>query len=293
MRLGVYLGGSVSSNPMDDDSRLAALQDALRTQFAVGERVGAGQFSFVYRATDRNLGREVAIKLLRAEVAAHELVRALFQRSAFIAAQLEHPHILRVLDFGEAASLQWMVMPLVEGGDLAGLVPRAGRLDRVTAVRVLEQLGEALGFSHAMGVIHRDIRPQHLLMDGPQRDVRLIDFTLARVVESRVLASAPVGTPAYMSPEQAAGSGEIDPRSDLYSLGVLGYELLTGALPFEGTAEELAIARLTELPRNPVDRNPDVPPEVAAVVMRCLAKHPDQRWRDAAEFLAALRRAIE
>ena len=223
-------------------------------------------------------------------MAAHELVRALFQRSAFIAAQLEHPHILRVHDFGEAASLQWIVMPLVEGGDLAGLVSRAGRLDAVTAVRVLEQLGEALRFSHSIGIIHRDLRPQHLLMDGPQRDVRLIDFALARVVDSRVLAAAPVGTPAYMSPEQAAG-GEIDPRSDLYSLGVLGYELLTGALPFDGTAEQLAIARLTELPRNPVDRSPDVSPELAAVVMRCLAKHPDQRWRDAAEFLAALKRA--
>jgi serine/threonine-protein kinase len=245
----------------------------------------------VFRATDHTLDRQVAVKVLRGDVADPETARRRFLWGAQLLGHLEHPHIIRIFDVREAGALAFIVMPLVEGESLAALLLRAGRLAAREASRILAEAADALGHMHTRGVVHRDIKPQHVMLQGPERRVLLIDFTLANVVhvDPEPRTGDVVGTPAYISPELAEGR-DLDGRSDLYSLGVVGYEMLTGALPFEGTAQQLIAAHRSRLPRNPAVRHRDIPVDLADVVMRCLAKLPQMRWADAGALVAALRR---
>ena len=247
----------------------------------------------MFRATDHNLGRQVAVKVLRGDLADSPVARVRFLWSAQALVRLEHPHIIRIYDVREAGALAYIVMPLA-GESLAALLLREGRLGAREVTRILAEAVEALCFVHENGCVHRDIKPQHILLDGPERRVRLIDFSLSlgHVVGRQSGIGVVVGTPAYMSPELAEGRGDVDGRSDLYSLGVVGYQMLTGELPFEGTAQQLMVAHRSRLSRNPAVRHQDIPVDLADVVMRCLAKLPLMRWADARELLAALRRQV-
>jgi eukaryotic-like serine/threonine-protein kinase len=270
------------------DSDLHELKNALGLDVEFGDLIGQGQFARVYRATDLALGRQIAVKVFRKEIVEQvEGMRERFVRSARTPAHLEHPNILRVYDVRATGALVWMTMPYIAEGSLATLLEREGRLDPARGVRVLARAAEAIRHVHAKGIIFRDLKPRHLLLDGPELDVRLIDFVLARVAGPSYGAGYVVGTPEYMSPEQAAGSAELGSQTDIYALGVVGYELLTGRLPFVGTAEALAIARLTEPPRDPVEFEPNIPPAVSAALLKCLAKDPAARG-SAAEVLAVL-----
>lgn len=272
-----------------------ALQAALAPQLEMHERIGRGAFGIVYRATDHALERQVAVKVLRAELADDRPARARFLQGARTLAHLEHAHIVRIYGIGESGQLAWVVMPLVDGENLAAVLLREGRLPVPETARILVELAEALCHVHAMGLVHRDIKPQHIMLEGRKRGVRLLDFTLAAVSagSSRPRAGVTVGTPAYMSPELADGRGHADGRSDLYSLGVVGYQLLTGELPFEGTAEQLMEAHRTRSARDlSVDRQ-DIPRDLSEAVMRCLAKLPQDRWAGARDLRDALQTSLE
>ena len=284
---------SAISAELSEAERLRdALQAALGPQFDIHERIGRGGFGIVFRATDHALGRQVAVKVLRRDLAVTPVARLRFLWGAQALAHLEHPHILRVYDVREAGALAWIVMPLVEGESLAALLLREGRLEAREVTRILAEAAAALCVVHENGLVHRDIKPQHIMLHGPERWVQLIDFSLClgHSVGRQSGIGVVVGTPAYMSPELAEGRGDVDGRSDLYSLGAVGYQLLTGEMPFGGTAAQQMTGHRSRMPRNPAVRHPDVRVDLADVVMRCLAKLPPMRWADARELEAALRR---
>jgi serine/threonine protein kinase len=270
----------------------ADLQLALGAGFDVRDRVAQGRHATVFRVGDRQLQRWVAIKVLTADPWEGDRARARFDRGARLQAQLEHPHILRVHYTFSAGWLSYLVVPFVRES-LAAALLREGRFPPREAARILLETAQALERVHAAGLVHRHLKPQHLLLDGDTRRVRLTDFTVACGTTTSGLPGpargVAVGTPAYMSPEQAEGSFELDGRSDIYSLGVVGYQLLTGFVPFEGTAAEQLVAHRTRTSRNPAARHTDIPVDLAEVVLRCLAKLPQNRWASAAELVTALR----
>ena len=261
-------------------------------RYVLDREVGSGGMATVYRAQDVRHNRKVAVKILRPEVAAAVGVER-FLREVRITARLQHPHILGLIDSGEQAGTLFFVMPFVEGESLRQRIARDGELPVSDAVRLLRELADALDYAHARGIIHRDIKPANVLVaDG---HAYLSDFGIAtalhEAVDSTVSSAAglAVGTPIYMAPEQADASATVDHRADLYSLGVLAFELLVGHPPFSGlTMLQLLAAHATQLPEPLRRQRPDVPPALEQIVMRCLEKRVTDRWQSAAELLDRL-----
>ncbi len=246
----------------------------------------------VYLAEDLRHHRKVAIKVLRSELAA-TLGAKRFQQEIEIAAGLQHPHILGVHDSGEADGFLFYVMPYVEGESLRQRLDRGGRMSVPEVIRLLLEVADALAQAHARGVVHRDIKPENIMLSG--RHALVMDFGVAKAVsdasERRVATTVGValGTPSYMAPEQVTADPKLDHRADIYALGVLGYELLSGRLPFfEGTPQQILAAHLTQNPEPVTLFRPDIPPALANVVMRALAKLPEDRWQNAGEVIAQL-----
>jgi eukaryotic-like serine/threonine-protein kinase len=269
--------------------RLAA---ALADRYTIERELGQGGMATIYLAEDLRHHRKVALKVLRPEIAA-TLGAGRFAREIEVAARLQHPNILPLLDSGEAAGFFFYVMPYVEGESLRDRLARGGELPIHDAVRILMEVADALSEAHAHGVVHRDIKPDNVLLRG--RHALVADFGVAKAVTEatgrQVLTSAGValGTPAYMAPEQATADPRQDHRVDIYALGVLGYELLTGRPPFSATtAQEMLAAHVTAEPEPLEQYRPTVSPALAAVLMQCLAKKPADRWQTADELLAAL-----
>jgi serine/threonine-protein kinase len=247
----------------------------------------------VYKARDQRLKRPVAIKVLPPELAFRSDIRQRFMREAETAARLSHPHIVPIHAVSDANELVYFVMGLVDGESLALRLKRRGRLSIEEARRVMKETADALSAAHAQGVIHRDVKPDNILLEGTRGRVMVTDFGIAKALSSEgtlTEAGVAIGTPAFMSPEQAAGDKEIDGRSDLYSLGVVAYQMLTGELPFQAASVPMLLMKqITEDPV-PVDRKrTETPKELSQTVMRCLAKDPEDRWPTA----DALRRALE
>ena len=248
--------------------------------------------AIVYLAEDLKHRRKVALKVLRAELAA-TMGPERFFREIEVAARLQHPHILPLHDSGEAQGFLYYVMPFVDGHNLRGRVSRYGELPIHEAVKVLTDVADALDYAHSQGVVHRDIKPENILLSG--RHALVTDFGVAKAVseatgrQALTTAGVALGTPAYMAPEQAAGEPQIDHRVDIYALGVLGYELISGRTPFTGrTSQEVLAAHVTQ-PPDPLSRHrPACPVELEAVIMKCLAKRPADRWQTADELLAHL-----
>jgi hypothetical protein len=264
------------------------LQAALAARYRLERQVGQGGMGVVYLAHDLKHDREVAIKVLRPGVAAL-LGRERFLREIGIAAQLTHPHIVPLFDSGEAAGHLYYVMPYVTGETLAERLHREHRLPMEEATRITGQVATALVYAHERGVVHRDIKPSNILLSGGFALVA--DFGLARAL-SRVddgsdisSIGLPIGTPRYMSPEQAMGSPSVDGRSDLYSLGCVLYEMLVGSAPRDTPAEGKSESGGWQGPPTPRQA---VPPEVAGVLARCLAPNPANRYATAQELIAGL-----
>ncbi|MBX6331367.1 MAG: serine/threonine protein kinase [Gemmatimonadaceae bacterium] len=245
----------------------------------------------VYLARDVALHRVVAIKVLRSDALSLDHAREAFRREARMAAQLVHPNIVPVFGFGETAHFAYMVMQYVDGESLATRLERERRLPPAEVRRILAELALALDYAHAEGVVHRDLKPENVLLTRSGR-VMLADFGVAR---RRSWDPAPsdagrvFGTPHFMSPEQAAGEVDVDGRSDLYGLGVLGYLMLTGELPFDGRSfTEIAAKHLT----GPVPRIRAIvrraPADLVAIIERCLAKDSAKRWRHARDLHSLL-----
>ena len=265
---------------------------AIGDQYELESEIGRGGMSVVYRARDVRLNRPVAIKVLPPELAYDAAVRARFTREAQTAAQLGHAHIVPIYDVGERDGVAYLVMALVTGGSLAEILTRTPRQPIDEVRRLLSEIADALAYAHLRGVIHRDIKPDNILLDAHSGRSMVTDFGIARAMEanSRLTATGiAVGTPTYMSPEQAVGEREIDGRSDIYSVGVLGYQMLTGRVPFSaGNSMALLLKHVSERPRPITELRPDAPRALREAIERSLMKSPEDRWPTAAALRDAL-----
>ena len=268
------------------------LQHALGSAYRIERELGQGGMATVYLAEDLKHQRKVAVKVLRPELAA-ALGADRFTREIRIAARLQHPHILPLLDSGEAEGFLYYVMPYVDGQSLRDRIAREGELPVHEAVRLLVEVVDALAFAHSQGVVHRDIKPDNILLSG--RHALVMDFGVAKAVseatgrQTLTTAGVAIGTPAYMAPEQATADPNIDHRVDIYAVGVMAYELLTGRTPFAGlTPQQMLAAHVTETPAAMTRYRPSLSPALSSIVMRCLAKHPADRWQTAQELLSQL-----
>jgi len=278
------------------DKPLAArVAEALGTAYTLEGEIGRGGMGVVYRARDEQLKRRVAIKVLPPELAFQQDIRERFKREAQTAGQLLHPHIVPIYSVGEAKGIVFFVMGYVDGESVAGRVKRKGSLPAEEARRIMKESADALSAAHAVSVVHRDIKPDNILLEGTRGRVMVTDFGIAKALSqgsgaTLTGAGVAIGTPAFMSPEQAAGEKEIDGRSDLYSLGIVTYQMLAGELPFNApTVAGILMKQITEPAPDIRRARPDVPEDLALAVARCLEKDPENRWPTA----DALRRALE
>src|SRR5688572_25993157 len=265
---------------------------AVGHQYALETEIGRGGMSVVYRARDIRLNRTVAVKVLPPELAYDTAVRLRFTREAQTGAQLYHPNIVPIYDVGEHEGLAYFVMAFVSGGSLASHLVREPRQPADEVRRIVGEIAGALAYAHERGVIHRDIKPDNILLDANTGRPMVTDFGIARAMEvgSRLTATGiAVGTPTYMSPEQAEGDREIDGRADIYSLGVVAYQMITGRVPFTGgNALALLLKHVTERPRPIVELRPDAPRMLREAIDRALMKSPEDRWPTAAALRDAL-----
>jgi eukaryotic-like serine/threonine-protein kinase len=262
-------------------------------RYRVLSRLGSGGMADVYCAEDTQLGRKVAVKLLYRRFAEDEEFVERFRREASAAAGLQHPNVVQVYDRGAWEGTWYIAMEFLEGRSLKQLVRDEGPLDARRAAELAVQILKAARFAHKRGIVHRDIKPHNVIVDEEGR-AKVTDFGIARAGASDMTETGViVGTAQYLSPEQAQGH-EVDARSDLYSVGVLLYELLTGHPPFEAdSAVTVALKHVAEEPVPPSQLNPQVTQAMEDVVLRALAKHPDHRFQDADGFIVALEAAVE
>lgn len=270
------------------------LQDALGPSCTLERELGGGGMSRVFVATDATLQRPVVVKVLAPDLAA-DVSAARFQREITVAARLQHPHIVPLLGTGDADGLPFYTMPFIDGESLHDRLARGGELPVAEAVRLLREVATALVYAHDKGIVHRDIKPQNILLTG---GIALVtDFGVAKALidatavgrGTLTAAGVTVGTPAYMSPEQVSADPGIDHRADIYSFGVVAYELLSGRPPFtDRTTQALLAAHIVERPEPLAVRRPSVPAALATLVMRCLEKRPADRPQSAAEIVRAL-----
>jgi serine/threonine protein kinase len=270
--------------------------------YEIAGSLGAGGMGEVYRARDIRHDRLVAVKVLSQKASLSGGAERFF-REIRIAAQLTHPHILPLIDSGESDGVLFFVMPYIEGETLRQRIARSGELPIRETIRVLRNVIDALAYAHARGVIHRDMKPENVLLSD--RYALVSDFGIAKAIReisspdtsaTISLTTAPgtiLGTPAYMAPEQVSGE-TVDHRADIYGAGVMAYEMLTGRLPFQAsTAQQMMAAHLTKVADSILKWKPEIPPQLAHIVMKCLEKRPADRWQSATELLAAVEASEE
>ncbi|HMI45519.1 MAG TPA: serine/threonine-protein kinase, partial [Gemmatimonadaceae bacterium] len=268
--------------------------EVLSANYELETEVGRGGMGVVYCARDKRLKREIAIKILPPELSFRADIRQRFLREAETAAQLNHPNIVPIYTVEERDNLVYFVMAYIKGDNLGQRLQQHGPIPPVEVRRILREVGDALAYAHHRNVIHRDIKPDNIIIDEETGRAMVTDFGIARALtdsgDSRLTATGmAIGTPAYMSPEQSAGDRAIDGRSDLYSLGVVGYQMLCGQPPFvANNTPSMLVKHLSEKPVPVDERWPDLPPDLARAVMICLEKDPNDRFPSAAAFSAAL-----
>lgn len=265
----------------------------LSDRYRIDEKLATGGMGAVYAATDERLNRTVAVKLLKEELAHDPRFVERFRREARAAAALSHPNVAGVFDHGEDEGRHFIVMELAPGHDLARVLREEGAFTPDRTMRIATQIADALAHAHSAGLVHRDVKPHNVIVDDNDR-VKVTDFGIARAAgESTLTATGSVlGSAHYISPEQASGT-HIGPASDIYSLGIVVYEMLTGALPFTGeSALGVAMRHVNDDVPAPSSLNPDVPAALDAVVARATAKEPRDRFRDATEMSTALTQAL-
>ena len=265
---------------------------AIGTQYDVGDEIGRGSMGVVYRAIDLRLHRTVAIKVLPPDLAFRPETRERFLREAEMAAQLSHPNIVPIFSVDEKSGIVYFVMAYVDGESLGERIEREPRPPLDLVRRVLREVADALDYASRRGVIHRDIKPDNILLDRHGERPVVTDFGIARAAETQsrlTVTGVAVGTPAYMSPEQAMGDRELDGRSDIYSLGVLAYRMIAGELPFRANSSAaMMMKHLSERPLPLATKRPDAPRELVDAVERAMAKHPEDRWQNAGALRDAL-----
>jgi len=272
------------------------LAEALGSGFRIERELGGGGMSRVFLAEDVALGRKVVVKVLPPEMAA-SVNQDRFRREIQLAARLQHPHVVPLLSANASGDLLWYVMPYIEGESLRAKLAREGELPVSEAVRLLREITDALAYAHEQGVVHRDIKPDNVMVS--RGHALVTDFGVAKAVtasgsgSSMTSLGVALGTPAYMAPEQASADPHVDHRADLYALGVLAYEMLAGRTPFTAArAQALLMAHVTQAPEPVTAHRASVPPALASVVMRCLEKRAADRWQSAAEIIPQLDAAL-
>jgi len=279
------------------------IRTILADRYELEREIGAGGMATVYAARDTRHDRSVAVKVLRPELAS-AIGGERFLREIAIVARLQHPHIVGLIDSGIADELPYYVMPLIHGKSLRDRVTEEGELPLDDGLRILRQVLDALAYAHRQGLVHRDIKPENVLLSGyiPRASgangrwhAMVADFGIAKALTEAggnpllTGTGMSIGTPASMSPEQAAGDPRIDHRSDLYALGVLAYEIFAGTPPFTGsTPQQVIAAHMTRAPKSPSDHRPAISRDLDVFILRCLEKNPADRWQTADDALVRL-----
>ncbi|HWC97040.1 MAG TPA: protein kinase [Candidatus Sulfopaludibacter sp.] len=271
------------------DGRMLQAGDVLGDRYEIVKLLGEGGMGAVYRARDRELDRLVAVKVIRPELARNAQVLQRFKQELILARQVTHRNIIRIFDLGSAQGTRFITMEYIEGEDLAGVLSHRGKLPAEEAAGIIAQVAQGLEAAHAEGVVHRDLKPQNIMMD-PQGRALVMDFGIARSMDSSNMTrtGALMGTPTYMSPEQAQGQ-KVDARSDLYTLGIIFYELLTGNPPFEADHPMATLVkRIQERPKPPIEVEPTIPKPINDMVLKMLGTQPAERHQSATEILRDL-----
>ncbi len=258
-------------------------------RYEIIQRVGGGGMAVVYKAKDRLLGRYIAVKVMNPSLSNDEEYIQRFQREAKNAASLSHPNVVSLYDVGQEENIYYLVMEYIDGPSLKELIQQRGRIPPQEAIEIAIQIGEGLAHAHQMQIVHRDIKP-HNIMVAPNRRYKVTDFGIARSSEESTITQtgSVMGSVHYFSPEQARG-GEIGYPSDLYSFGILLYEMVTGKLPFDGdTAVSIALKHLQEPPPDPRNFNPNLPDGLCDLILKALEKDPGDRFASATEMIDAL-----
>ena len=264
--------------------------------YRIIDQIGQGGMATVYKAYQASMDRNVAIKVLPSQLANSPEFAQRFQQEARIIAKLEHPHILPVFDYGESDGITYFVMRYLDAGTLSDRMKSGVPLPLNEIDRLFTQLAEALSYAHSYGIVHRDLKPSNAMIDS-QGNLFLTDFGIAKLLESAsprlTQTDAIMGTPAYISPEQAQ-AGKVDQRSDIYSLGIILYEMVTGRVPFVAETPLAVILKHVGDPLPPPSKlKPDIPEAIERVVLKALAKHPEDRYASVAEFLSAWKKALD
>ncbi|MCD6452546.1 MAG: protein kinase [Acidobacteria bacterium] len=266
------------------------VKNALKGKYEVISELGRGGMAIVFKARDLKLDRLVAIKVLPPEFAYDIEFLRRFHHEAKIAAKLDHPNIISIYEVGEADGLTYFAMSYIDGETLADYIKRTGPIPTSEAIRITKDIASALSYAHKRGIIHRDIKPENILLDQEGR-IKVTDFGIAKAAYGTTLATrtgVSLGTPHYMSPEQARGK-PIDKRSDLYSLGIVMYEMVTGRVPFEGVdITSIMYQHVHETPDPPRKMNKDLPEWLERIILHLLAKDPDARFQTADDLITAL-----
>jgi serine/threonine protein kinase len=277
-----------------EDELKAHVTSVLSANYELESEIGRGGMGVVYCARDRRLKRSVAVKVLPPELGYRSDIRQRFLREAETAAQLSHPNIVPIYTVEEKDNLVYFVMAFISGDNLGKVITDRGAMDPDDVRRILREVSDALAYAHHRNVIHRDIKPDNILIDGDSGRAMVTDFGIARALtdstDSRLTATGmAIGTPAYMSPEQSAGDSQIDGRSDLYSLGVVGYQMLCGELPFDAPNTPMMLVKhLSETPVSVSERAHGIPLDLSRAVMMCLEKNPADRFPNANSLATAL-----
>lgn len=287
-----YVLPKASTRHAVTDDLLHHVRKLLAPDYDISHELGRGGMAVVYSGLHRRLGRRVAIKVLPPRMAFNAGARERFVREARLAAALNHPGIVPVYSATVRDDIAWFEMALVEGESLGKRLARDERLSIADARFVLAHVADALGYAHTAGVVHRDIKPDNILLDAATGRPMVTDFGIARTLDDgayMTLEGVVLGTPTYMSPEQALGNAAIDCRADIYSLGVVGYQLLTGRVPFTAsTTPALLAMHVSERPAPLLQFRPDTPLAIVAAIDGALEKKPAARWQSASAFRHAL-----
>lgn len=263
--------------------------DVLAQRYEVIEELGSGAMGRIYKVHDIKIGEKIAMKVLNPEIASDETTVLRFKNELRLARTITHNNVCRMFDFGEEQGMKFITMEYISGEDLKRTLMRIGQLSAGKAIIIAKQICSGLTAAHRMGIIHRDLKPQNIMLDQ-EGNVRIMDFGIARSIQAKGLTETGViiGTPEYISPEQLEEI-ELDQRSDIYSLGVILYELLTGIVPFDGkTPLNVVLKHKTQIPKDPLKINPQIPHGLKKIVLKCLAKDREQRFENAWELSEAL-----
>jgi len=258
-------------------------------RYQIIEELGKGGMGRVYKAIDKEVNAKIAIKLIKPEIASHKKIIQRFRNELKIARDISHKNVCRMYDLNKEKGSYYITMEYVSGEDLKSFIRRARQLTAGTALTIAKQVCEGLTEAHKLGVVHRDLKPQNIMIDR-EGNARIMDFGIARSLSGKGITGAGVmiGTPEYMSPEQVEGK-EVDPRSDIYSLGIILYEMVTGQVPFEGdTPFTIGVKHKSEPPNPPKKLNEQIPDDLNRVILRCLEKDPEKRYQSAQEVRSEL-----